>query len=172
THDQEEALALSTRIAVMSFGEVVQEGKPREIYENPRERFVAEFVGKSNLFSARVLSSRDGLIEMETDEGYKLHAVCPASLQTAAAVKKVLISVRPEAIELIGAKDEAPGRNRILGRIAASAYQGSFVEYEIEAAGKAIKANVINPKGKPLFQRGDEAAAVFLPEDVGVIAAE
>jgi iron(III) transport system ATP-binding protein len=172
THDQEEALALSTRIAVMSFGEVVQEGKPREIYENPRERFVAEFVGKSNLFSARVLSSRDGLIEMETDEGYKLHAVCPASLQSAAAVKKVLISVRPEAIELIGAKDEAPGRNRILGRIAASAYQGSFVEYEIEAAGKAIKANVINPKGKPLFQRGDEAAAVFLPEDVGVIAAE
>jgi ABC-type Fe3+/spermidine/putrescine transport system ATPase subunit len=60
THDQAEALALSTRIAVLSQGRIVQEGKPEEIYWRPRNRFVAEFVGAANLVAVRVLEVRDG----------------------------------------------------------------------------------------------------------------
>ncbi|MGH7835914.1 MAG: ABC transporter ATP-binding protein, partial [Candidatus Binatia bacterium] len=169
THDQEEALTLSTRIAVMNLGKVIQEGRPREIYESPRERFVADFVGKSNLFSGTIIRSRDGLFEIETGEGFRIKASpAPGSAKTGDS-KKVLLYVRPEAIELVESADEPPSVNRITGRVAASAYQGSLVEYEIESAGRIMRVNVINPKGKRLFQRGDETALIFAAEDVGII---
>ncbi len=172
THDQEEALALSTRIAVMESGRVIQEGEPREIYEQPREKFVAEFVGKSNLFFGTVVRAGGGTIEIKTEEGLVIQAFSPTPLSTSGAGKKILLNIRPEAIELIGAGERSTQVNRISGKVAASAYQGVSVEYEIEAGGKAIKTNVTNPKGKRLFQRGDEVTMVFDPEDVGVVRGE
>lgn len=169
THDQEEALALSTRIAVMESGRVVQEGEPREIYEQPREKFVADFVGKSNLFSGTVVRAGDGMIEIETEEGLRIRAAAPAPTSAGGAGKEILLNIRPEAIELIAAGETSTRTNRISGKVAASAYQGSFVEYEIEAQGRPIKANVINPKEKRLFRRGEEVSLIFDPEDVGVI---
>ena len=169
THDQEEALALSTRIAVMESGRVVQEGGPREIYEQPREKFVAEFVGKSNLFSGTAVRAGDGMIEIETEEGLRIQTSSAAQSCVSGAGERVLFNIRPEAIELLGAGEKSTRINRISGKVTASAYQGSFIEYEIESRGRSIKANVINPKGKPLFRRGDEVAMVFDPEDVGVI---
>jgi len=170
THDQEEALTLSTRIAVMNFGKVVQEGKPREIYESPRERFVADFVGKSNLFSGTIIRSLDGLLEIHTEEGFEIKAAPPPGDQSPRESHKVLLYVRPEAIELVESVDEPPKLNRITGRVAASAYQGSLVEYEIESAERIIKVNETNPKGKPLFQRGDEITVTFAAEDVGILS--
>jgi spermidine/putrescine ABC transporter ATP-binding subunit len=170
THDQEEALTLSTRIAVMNLGRIIQEGKPREIYEGPRERFVADFVGKSNLFSGTVIRSVDGLLEIQTTEGFRIQAAAPQRAGSAGHSEKVLLYVRPEAIDLIDTVAQAPGMNRIAGRVAASAYQGSLVEYEIESAGRIIRVNVINPKGKRLFQRGDEAIITFSAGDVGIIS--
>ncbi len=170
THDQEEALALSTRIAVMNFGKVVQEGRPREVYEQPREEFVAEFVGKSNLFFGTMVHTGDRFMEIQTDEGLLIKAASATSSPGLGQGKKVLLNIRPEAIELIGLEEKSNRANRIPGKVVASAYQGSFVEYEIEACGKPVKANVINPKGKPLFERGDEVALVFAPEDVGVVS--
>ncbi|MEK7341941.1 MAG: ABC transporter ATP-binding protein, partial [Candidatus Binatota bacterium] len=169
THDQEEALALSTRIAVMESGRVVQEGEPREIYEQPREKFVADFVGKSNLFSGTVVRAGDGMIEVETEEGLRIRAASPTPTPAGGAGKEILLNIRPEAIELIAAGETSTRTNRISGKVAASAYQGSFVEYEIEAQGRPIKANVINPKEKRLFRRGEEVSLIFDPEDVGVI---
>jgi iron(III) transport system ATP-binding protein len=169
THDQEEALTLSTRIAVMNLGKVLQEGKPREIYEAPCERFVADFVGKSNLFSGTIVRSLDGLLEIQTGEGFRIQAAAPPGGAGTAALKKVLLTIRPEAIDLVDAA-EPPGTNRITGRVIASAYQGSLVEYEIESAGRIIRVNVINPKGKRLFLRGDEATITFAAEDVGIIS--
>jgi hypothetical protein len=65
--------------------------------------------------------------------------------------------------------DPSPIPNRITGRVAASAYQGSLVEYEIESAGRTIRVNETNPKSKPLFQRGDQATVTFSFEDVGIV---
>jgi spermidine/putrescine ABC transporter ATP-binding subunit len=169
THDQEEALALSTRIAVMNSGQIVQEGKPREVYEQPRERFVAEFVGKSNLFLGTVIHEEEKLMKIRTEEGFLVHAEPPDNLALLGPGKKVLVNIRPEAIKLIEASEESVNANRIAGRVVATAFQGSYIEYEIQAGGKPIKANVMNPKGKPLFQRGDEVEMVFAPEDVGVV---
>jgi iron(III) transport system ATP-binding protein len=170
THDQEEALTLSTRIAVMNLGKVIQQGKPREIYESPRDRFVAAFVGRSNLFSGTIDGSMDGLLEIQTDEGFRIKAWAPPGYRNAGQPRKVLLCVRPEAIDLVEPAGEPPNVNRITGRVAASAYQGSLVEYEIESAGRIIRVNETNPKGKPLFQRGDEATVTFAAEDVGILS--
>jgi spermidine/putrescine ABC transporter ATP-binding subunit len=169
THDQEEALTLSTRIAVMNLGKIIQEGKPREIYEKPGDRFVADFVGKSNIFSGTIVRSLDGLLEIQTSEGFRIQAAPPAGAVNA-GVKKLLLTIRPEAIDLLDTEAPPPGRNRIVGRVVASAYQGSLIEYEIESSGRIIRVNVINPKGKRLFERGDEATVTFAAEDVGIIA--
>ena len=166
THDQEEALALSSRIAVMYAGKIIQKGTPREIYDAPRDRFVAEFVGTSNLFSGAIVSARDGLLEVQTTEGYRLKTRAAGNF---APGKKVILNVRPEAIEITVANCERPDFNCIWGTIAASVYQGTNIEYEIEAEGRKIKATLMNPKGKAPFPPGSKVLAVFAAEDVGII---
>ncbi len=74
THDQEEALAMSTRIAVMRDGKVIQQGKPREIYEQPADKFVAAFLGHANLFSGQVISSGEGSIDVDVGGGLAIRA--------------------------------------------------------------------------------------------------
>ena len=127
THDQEEALALSTRIAVMNLGKIIQEGKPREIYESPGDRFVAAFVGKSNFFSGTIIRSLDGHLEIQTEEGFMIKAASPPGYKSAGDARKVLFYVRPEAIDLVEPASQPPNVNQITGRVAASAYQGSLV---------------------------------------------
>jgi spermidine/putrescine ABC transporter ATP-binding subunit len=170
THDQDEALTLSTRIAVMNLGTVVQEGAPRAVYESPRDRFVAAFVGKSNFFSGTVVHASDGRLEVQTEEGFRIKATLPLGWKGPEKARKLLLYVRPEAIEVTIGADEPSRENRISGRVAASAYQGALVEYEIEAAARIIRVNETNPKRKPLFQRGDQAVVSFAAEDVGIVA--
>jgi iron(III) transport system ATP-binding protein len=170
THDQDEALAMSTRIAVMNQGLVVQEGAPREIYERPASEFVATFVGKANLFAGAVVRAMAGFIEVKTENGLSLRVARAASAPTLSNGQSILLSVRPEAIELglpgAGSGDE----NLIAGQVTASAYQGSIVEYEIRIGNKSIRAHSVNPKGKAIFQGGQKVVARFAPEDVVIIS--
>jgi spermidine/putrescine ABC transporter ATP-binding subunit len=170
THDQEEALALSTRIAVMDSGKVVQEGTPREIYENPRSRFVAQFVGQSNLFFGEVRRSGDGFVEIRTDEGLTIKAAVSSLPPTTKPAGKITLYIRPEAIALMPVGDAPPELNRLTGKVAASAYQGSSVEYELNIGAKSIRAHAAHPSR--LFNRGDEVALVFDPKDVGWVVDE
>ena len=169
THDQEEALALSTRIAVISEGTVVQEGKPREIYEEPDNDFVAAFIGNTNLFSGKVTKGAGRFIEVETSDGLVIHVEAPLPSTLPKPGDEVYLSIRPAAIELRALSTVAGGMNQITGWITASAYQGSFVEYEVQARGRKVKAHAINPKGKPLFQRGEEVNLTFAAEDVVLV---
>jgi iron(III) transport system ATP-binding protein len=170
THDQEEALALSTRIAVMDSGKVVQEGSPREIYENPRSRFVAQFVGQSNLFFGAIKQRGNGFIEVYTDEGLTIQAAVSSSQPKAGTVGKITLYIRPEAIALMPVGDAPSELNRLTSKVAASAYQGSSVEYELNIGAKSIRAHVVHPKH--IFNRGDEVALVFDPKDVGWVEDE
>jgi spermidine/putrescine ABC transporter ATP-binding subunit len=172
THDQEEALAMSTRVAVMSRGRVVQEGTPRVIYEQPVDEFVAAFVGKSNLILGKVANLPGQWLEVDCGGGIIVRAALPRSAAPAQAGDRVFLSVRPEAVEITAPGAAAGERNAISGRIAARAYQGSYVEYEITALGKPWKAHTANPKGKTLFQSGDEVALRFAPDDVVIVPAE
>jgi len=169
THDQEEALALSTRIAVINVGKIVQEGKPREIYEQPADDFVAAFVGQSNLFTGTVRQIIGQSIEIDLGS-LMVHVALPAAEAPPKSGAKVVFSIRPEAIELYGEGGGTPtDRNCIDGEVVASAYQGSSVEYEIMSIGQTIKARAINPKGKRLYQRGERVFIVFRPEDVVLV---
>ena len=169
THDQEEALALSTRIAVMNGGRVVQEGTSRQIYEQPTNEFVAAFVGKSNLFSGRVLQAQERFIEVQTDDNLIIRAASSNSAKLPQTGDAVLLSIRPEAMEIDAVGGITKDANQFTGRVAASAYQGSFVEYEIQMAGRAVKTYAVNPKGKTLFQRGEGVNVTFAADDVVIV---
>jgi spermidine/putrescine ABC transporter ATP-binding subunit len=169
THDQEEALALSNCIAVINHGEVVQQGEPRAIYEQPSNDFVAGFIGQANLLPATIGQVLDHSLWVTIENGATIEIPMPSSFAPLRAGEAVRLSVRPEAIEIRDASDQASGGNWISGKIAASAYQGAFVEYEITVAGKAFKARVANPKGKTLYQRGDQVRLNFAAEELVVV---
>jgi hypothetical protein len=80
-----------------------------------------------------------------------------------------MLSVRPEALRITARDAVCAGGNTILGRVVASAYQGSHVEYEITALDKLLKAYAANARGTPLYQAGDEVALSFAPDDVMVV---
>ena len=97
THDQEEALILSDRVAVMSDGEIVQIGSPREIYEHPESYFVADFVGRTNRFACEVTGNVDGRARLATESGLRLEARTARPLKRGDRVYAV---IRPEKIDL------------------------------------------------------------------------
>ena len=166
THDQEEALAMSTRIAVMKDGKVVQHGNPREVYERPGDEFVATFVGQANLFSGTVAHCTRHAVDVAADNDLMLRVALSPHSTLPKPGEAVFLSIRPEAVEIheIGASPH--NLNHIDGRIVASVYRGSFVEYEILTGTRTIKANVVNPKGKTVFQHGARVSVGFAPEDI------
>jgi iron(III) transport system ATP-binding protein len=167
THDQEEALALSTRIALMSKGRVVQVDTPKGIYETPKSQEVADFVGTSNFFKARVLETLADGVRVETEEGFILTFEKREGFSQAAAGAGFLLNIRPESIQIFFAVDEPGGENRIEGTVRTSAYLGSLVQYEIDVSSqKKVKVNVVNPRKKILFKGGDRVVLTFSSEDV------
>ncbi|MGQ9647170.1 MAG: ABC transporter ATP-binding protein [Thermodesulfobacteriota bacterium] len=166
THDQEEALTLSTRIAVMSKGRVVQKGSPKEIYESPKSQEVADFVGTSNFFIAEVIGKLGDRIHVKTEEGFLL--IVGGQEESSPAIgAKVLINIRPESIALSLSDDIKAEENRIPGTVRTSSYLGSLVQYEVEVvAGKRVKANVINSRKRPIFHDGEKVFLTFSLEDI------
>jgi iron(III) transport system ATP-binding protein len=112
THDQNEALALSDKIAVMSAGEIVQIGTPREIYDRPRTQFVADFIGSTNLFEGIVLSVLDGRHVVRTAIGH----VAAQATESFSEGTSVLVSIRPEQISLCDGGGQAHEAT-VLGRV-------------------------------------------------------
>jgi spermidine/putrescine transport system ATP-binding protein len=93
THDQEEALTMSDRIAVMHDGRILQVGTPRDIYERPAERFVADFIGETNFLPAEILSRADRRATLRLESGRRIEATLPDGIDHAG---KVTLVVRPE----------------------------------------------------------------------------
>ncbi len=128
THDQEEALAISDRVIVMNVGVIEQIGTPLEIYNRPRNRFVADFVGSANLIKGRVRGPADaGRIAFETEAGQMLQAVAPAQLTG----RETEVAVRTA---YIGIGDGGPGDNLMPGTIRRAMFHGDFVQYVVDCA--------------------------------------
>ncbi|PQO22141.1 polyamine ABC transporter ATP-binding protein [Rhodobacteraceae bacterium WD3A24] len=164
THDQSEALTMSDRIAVMEGGRVLQVGTPVEIYEYPASRFVAEFIGESNLLSGRVQEVTDGRCEIDLGP-----AAVPAQAPSGAPLSEgseVALLIRPEMIRLHKvSEDEAP---MLEGRIAEEVYQGSLRRYQVETAGQKLTVEVANRPDLPLRSAG-EAVALYWNTESGVV---
>jgi spermidine/putrescine transport system ATP-binding protein len=126
THDQEEALTMSDRIAVMNGGLVEQIAAPRELYEHPASPFVAGFIGTSNLLALRVDTVDAGLVAMNLGEGERLLARSEAR-----AGETVQVTVRPEKIKL-GEPTTQSGQARVHGTVAEAVYLGSMTQVIVD----------------------------------------
>jgi len=100
THDQEEALSMSDRVCIMREGEIVQVGSPRELYDNPLNRYVADFVGKSNFFDGVVEATAAGHQNVKLDNGQNIDVDLPSSGEPMPDGHAVALSIRPEQIVL------------------------------------------------------------------------
>jgi iron(III) transport system ATP-binding protein len=140
THDQIEALALSTTVAVMSEGRIEQLGRPREIYERPRSKFVAEFIGTSNFINGVVAERRGDCFTVETSEGRLLvngtAEVTPGS--------EVVVSIRPEAVEIALESRGGSVPNEWPGTVSNRAFLGDSVDHVV-GVGKYEIRNRSNP---------------------------
>ncbi len=147
THDQSEALALSHEIAVMNEGRIVQIGSPRDIYQRPRNKFVADFVGNSNFMEGKVASAPtgNGRARVATALG-EINVQCVEALPKDAAV---VVSIRPEDVEL---HDAVPARedddNLCVGLVEAKVFLGNCVEFQVKVGESVLVAHV-HPSLRP-----------------------
>ena len=138
THDQEEALSLSDRIAVMNAGKILQVGSPRAIYDHPAARFVAEFIGVANFLPAQV--TQPGA----DDSGIELHGIAGTQrVDGWHSPGPVELMLRPEKLRLeaAGARPAA-GSNRLAGQIANSVFVGTTIKYQVRLdAGTVLRVD-------------------------------
>lgn len=177
THDQEEALILSDRIAVMDQGKILQQGTPEEIYDRPTHRFVADFIGETNLLEATVVETDpDGTVVVRTDRGLTIR--CSSAGGLAPGVE-VSVSLRPEKIELATLRPDAA--NRYQARVIRTLYQGSSVRLDLELpGGHPITMHISNrASGIEAHKGGDvvdvaweEGAAFALQDAHGALSDE
>lgn len=174
THDQEEAMTMSDRIAVMRTGRIQQIGSPRQVYEYPNSRYVADFVGTANLLSGEVVANTDGIARIRLADTGTLVQVSAAS----APVKqgdKVTAMVRPEKLRAI--TDQTPGSgetNRLSGVVEDIAYLGDMSIYHVQVSGgPRIQVSQANRHhtGEAPVTWGDTIHLTWHPDDGVVLTA-
>ncbi|NLK64596.1 MAG: ABC transporter ATP-binding protein [Tissierellia bacterium] len=155
THDQEEALTMSDRIAVMNEGVIEQLGTPREIYDRPLTKFVAGFIGESNIFDGKVISVNDGIIYVETSAG-----TMKVKGNGFEAGEDIHVSIRPEHIKV--SADSVEGFN-LRGKIKDNIYMGTFVKTSVDLKDKTeIKYSRIEKEEE--FTEGNFVNIYWNPE--------
>ncbi len=159
THDQEEALTMSDRLAVMNAGRVEQVGPPQEVYEEPGNAFVADFLGVSNLMDAEAAGSLAGGGCRVALDGFELRAGCGDT----AARGPVRVVIRPERVRL--EPHTAEGENRLPGMVERVVYLGSSVQLIVRlATGDSLQVLVPNDGAPLAYERGVPVRA-HLPAD-------
>jgi spermidine/putrescine transport system ATP-binding protein len=159
THDQEEALTMSDRLAVMNGGHIEQVGAPQDVYEDPETLYVADFLGVSNLMQARIVSAGTSACRVALD-GYELETRGTDRDVTGEAK----IVIRPERIEL-EEHGSPSGQNRIPAMVERVVYAGSEIQVIVRAAtGEALQALVQNKGGGIPYEQGTPVQ-LHLPVD-------
>jgi putative spermidine/putrescine transport system ATP-binding protein len=167
THDQEEALVMSDRIAVFNLGRLEQVGTPTELYERPATRFVAEFIGESNIFPGVAGTAANGFSVLEATS-VRLRAVATRPL---AAGARAVVSVRPERI-VLQAGDPPPGvENAIGGRITDVVYLGRSRKYVVrtDAGHEVVSLQQARGGAEPGFEIGAAVSLRWQAEDATVL---
>ena len=166
THDQEEALTMSSRIAVISDGKVAQVGTPSEIYEQPQNRFVADFIGSVNLFDGTVHVGDGGAAYLRSEQ-------LGADIKVARSIvdgEAMAIAVRPEQVHIAAAGEPFEVDNRFAGKVVNQSYAGDRRTYQVKLpSGASILISQTNRDGSTgAFQR-DQDVIVGWPASVGVL---
>src|SRR5262245_27486830 len=158
THDQDEALVMSDRVAVMNGGRIEQVGAPDELYDRPRTRFVADFLGVRNLLSALVRGYEGGQVVLETTNGLRLRAFEERETR---AGSKVSIGIRAERVSLV--EDDVAGSFE--GTIEDELYLGDRTDWRVRVAGDTLTVAEGAAQVRPR-RRGDRVRLFVPPQAV------
>jgi len=171
THDQEEALTMSDRVALMNRGSIEQLGRAEELYERPANRFVAEFIGESNVIEGRVeTSERANEAWFLTTNGAKL----PVTLDRGATSpgERTLLVLRPEKLSLGAVTGTARTNGEIAGRVVELVYVGDFTRYRVQIdADIHLTVKMQNNRSVPRAREGESVRVVYDPADARVLPA-
>jgi spermidine/putrescine transport system ATP-binding protein len=167
THDQEEALAMSDRLAVMNAGRVEQLGVPKEVYERPRTRFVAQFLGACNLLDTTVLREDAASMWVASPLG-QLRLTPAAKIRRPAAGASLAVAIRPEKVQLF--TEAPPMENCVHAWLTELSYTGAQTQYLVAACGVPLEAAVVNAAGpQHLCQIGQEVWVHLPPEGLIIL---
>nr|WP_316652437.1 ABC transporter ATP-binding protein [uncultured Gellertiella sp.] len=167
THDQEEAMTMADRIAVMNAGRVIQVATPPEIYEAPNSRYVADFIGDVNIFDGKVTAVSGEAVEMEVEGGLKVRMNSP---ETPKIGQSAGVVIRPEKIR-VTAQKPAHANNAAEGEIWDIGYLGDMTVFRVKlTTGKVVKAssmNAVRAVEDPLTY--DQNVWISFDENAGVV---
>jgi putative spermidine/putrescine transport system ATP-binding protein len=163
THDQEEALAMSDRIVVMSEGRIEQVGTPFEIYNRPATRFVASFVGTLNVLDGVVADAEKGLMKVDGQDVRLAGSLAGAKVGDACS-----LSLRPEAV---GLRVPLAGENVLYGAIEDVSFLGAIVRVKVRIKENVISLDTFNNSSHAPPGRGEPAVVAFAPADVRALDA-
>src|SRR5262245_35575384 len=169
THDQEEALVMSDRIAVLNHGKLQQVGLPHEIYEAPANPFIADFIGESNILTGIVEAGREGVVRVRLERGPAIEVTRRPDLPVRAG-QRVRVMVRPERFVDLAVGGASVPINRIDGSVAESAYIGVSDKYRI-ATPEGLELLVRLPSGpsRRRYRAGEPIAVGFHAADARLI---
>lgn len=170
THDQREALSMSDRIVVMKDGVVQQVGNPEEVYNNPANHFVADFLGHSNFFYGKVIESDASMVKVKLDGESEFLVEQTGSWR---AGEQIQLVVRAEKFEIISHKGKLPKGdiNCFYGRIAERSYMGGEVNYFVEVGNRPL-IHVIDISKSKQLQEGEEVCLKVSPQHCGLLHLE
>jgi spermidine/putrescine transport system ATP-binding protein len=171
THDQEEALTMSDRIAVMNEGRILQLGTPGEIYERPRTRFVADFIGQTNFLEVDVTGWNGTMVDVDLPGSGPLRARMPDGFQPQG---RMTLAVRPEKISLLGdlPGSEVPGSNALTGRLDEVVYVGTHTQSLIHLPGGQMLTVYRQNRavGESEHSVGESLSVAFNPQSAALLA--
>jgi spermidine/putrescine transport system ATP-binding protein len=165
THDQEEALTMSDRIAVMESGRILQVGTPRQIYNHPVERFVADFIGSTNFLAAEVISAQDGSARLRLSSGNEITTELPEGMTPRGRVTTV---VRPEYSLVVADREKKGDLHGVLENIV---YFGTDTHYHIRLADETHFVTRMQNQREDTekFKVGQPVGIVFKPNSVQLL---
>lgn len=157
THDQEEAMAISDKIVIMNNGIIEQCGSPQEVYQYPVNEFVANFIGRANIFDAQVIGYENDKTVISVF-GVKYSVNIKKKFQVN---DKIRIVVRPEGVIV--------GKDDFVVSVDKSIYMGNFHEYTVDLFGQLVDINESNPAGKTIYRIGDTMSVGFNHDSIHVL---
>ena len=171
THDQDEALSMSDRIAVMNQGVIEQLGAPREVYEQPATPFVADFVGVLNAMDVRVDEvAGEDLVMKVNDRDRIVVPVGPAGTE-ANVGSSLLVAVRPERVEMAVGDAATNGGSRLSGTVRQVVYLGTLTQFYVDTSiGKRLIVHHLSDDRSSTMTEGDEVVLTWARDDAAVLS--
>jgi spermidine/putrescine transport system ATP-binding protein len=154
THDQDSAMSMSDRMAVMNQGEIAEIGEPDELYNNPKTEFVADFLGDANIFTSEVMKNNGSKAVVQMANQYKGDAILDG-VEDITKGEPTNVMVRPEDVHI----DSPTDRSELIGTVESKTYKGFYTEFEVKVGDQSIK--VRQEEADDSFNREDNVEITF-----------